>query len=43
MDVVDVPQQRLSLHVGGGAHHVSALPGLDLKRDGLLSDFRRVD
>lgn len=28
LDVLDVPQQRLPLHVGGGAHHVSALPGL---------------
>lgn len=27
LDVLDVPQQRLPLHVGGGAHHVSALPG----------------
>lgn len=27
VDVVDVPKQRLSLHVGGGAHHVSALSG----------------
>lgn len=29
LDVLDVPQQRLPLHVGGGAHHVSALSGLD--------------
>lgn len=29
LDVLDVPQQRLPLHVGGCAHHVSALPGLD--------------
>lgn len=28
LDVLDVPQQRLPLHVGGRAHHVSALPGL---------------
>lgn len=27
LDVLDVPQQCLPLHVGGGAHHVSALPG----------------
>ena len=30
LDVLDVPQQRLPLHVGGRAHHVSALPGLPL-------------
>lgn len=42
VDAVDVPQQRLSFHVGGGAHHVSALPGLDpkehLQQDHLISD-----
>ena len=30
LDVLDVPQQHFPLHVGRRAHHVSALPGLDL-------------
>lgn len=27
LDVLDVPQQCVPLHVGVSAHHVSALPG----------------
>lgn len=39
VDVVDVPKQRLSLHVGGGAHHVSALSG---RASRLTRLFKRI-